>query len=40
MLRNREWWMVVGILAITLFLLWRSHEMPARPGLTSTITGS
>ena len=40
MLRNREWWMVVGILIITLFLLWRSNEMPARPGLTSTIGGS
>jgi len=40
MIRNREWWMVVGILAITLFLLWRSHELPARPGLTPTVGGS
>ncbi len=30
MIRNREVWMVAGILAITLFLLWRSHEMPLR----------
>jgi protein-S-isoprenylcysteine O-methyltransferase Ste14 len=28
MIRNREVWMVVGIFAVTLFLLWRSHEMP------------
>ncbi len=28
MIRNREVWMVIGILAITLFLLWRSHELP------------
>jgi len=40
MIRNREWWMVVGIVAITLFLLWRSHEMPARPGLPPTVSGS
>ena len=25
MFRNREVWMVVGIVAVTLFLLWRSH---------------
>jgi protein-S-isoprenylcysteine O-methyltransferase Ste14 len=30
MIRNREVWMVAGILAITLFLLWRSHELPLR----------
>jgi protein-S-isoprenylcysteine O-methyltransferase Ste14 len=30
MIRNREVWMVVGILATTLFLLWRSHELPLR----------
>ena len=40
MIRNREWWMVVLILAITLFLLYRSHEMPARPALPPPITGS
>ena len=40
MLRNREWWMVVGIVAITLFLLWRSHELPARPSLTPPVGGS
>ena len=27
MFRNREVWMVVGIVAVTLLLLWRSHEM-------------
>ncbi len=27
MIRNREVWMVAGILAITLFLLWRAHEL-------------
>ena len=27
MLRNREVWMVAGIIAVTLFLLWRSHAM-------------
>ena len=40
MIRNREWWMVVGIVAITLFLLWRSHEMPARPALPPMVSGS
>jgi protein-S-isoprenylcysteine O-methyltransferase Ste14 len=30
MFRNREVWMVAGILAVTLFLLWRSHELPLR----------
>jgi protein-S-isoprenylcysteine O-methyltransferase Ste14 len=33
MLRNREVWMVVGILSITVFMLWRSHRMPPRPEL-------
>ena len=27
MIRNREVWMVVGLLAITLFLLWRAHVL-------------
>lgn len=27
MFRNREMWMVAGILAVTLFLLWRSHAL-------------
>ena len=40
MIRNREWWMVVGIVAITLFLLWRSHEMPVRLGLPPSVSGS
>ena len=40
MVRNREWWMVVGIVSITLFLLWRSHEMPARPELPPPVSGS
>jgi len=40
MVRNREVWMVVGILAITLFLLWRSHEMPPRPAITPPLSGS
>jgi protein-S-isoprenylcysteine O-methyltransferase Ste14 len=40
MIRNREVWMVAGILAITLFLLWRSHEMPPRPPVTPPVTGS
>jgi len=31
MIRNREGWMVAGILAITMFLLWRSHRLPDRP---------
>ena len=30
MIRNREVWMVAGILAITLFLLWRAHELSVR----------
>ena len=30
MIRNREVWMVAGLVAITLFLLWRSHELPLR----------
>jgi protein-S-isoprenylcysteine O-methyltransferase Ste14 len=33
MLRNREVWMVVGIVAVTYFLLWKSHRMPPRPEL-------
>jgi len=40
MMRNREWWMVVGIIAITLFLLWRSHELPLHPDLPPPVTGS
>ena len=40
MLRNREWWMVVGIVAITLFLLWRSNEMPFPPAPPPIVTGS
>jgi len=40
MIRNREVWMVAGILAITLFLLWRSHEMPRRPDVTTPVSGS
>jgi protein-S-isoprenylcysteine O-methyltransferase Ste14 len=31
MIRNREVWMVAGILAITLFLLWKSQAMPHLP---------
>ena len=27
MFRNREVWMVAGIIAVTLFLLWRSHVL-------------
>jgi protein-S-isoprenylcysteine O-methyltransferase Ste14 len=34
MFRNREVWMVVGILAITVFLLQRSHRLPPRPEVT------
>jgi protein-S-isoprenylcysteine O-methyltransferase Ste14 len=33
MLRNREVWMVVGLIAITVFLLWRAHRVPPRPEL-------
>ncbi len=40
MMRNREVWMLLGILAITLFLLWRSHEIPAPPSETPGVTGS
>jgi protein-S-isoprenylcysteine O-methyltransferase Ste14 len=40
MIRNREVWMVAGILAIALFLLWRSHELPLRPDTTPVVTGS
>jgi protein-S-isoprenylcysteine O-methyltransferase Ste14 len=40
MIRNREVWMVAGILAITLFLLWRSHELPFIPDGTPTVNGS
>jgi hypothetical protein len=40
MIRNREVWMVAGILAITLFLLWRSHEFPPRPEVPPPISGS
>lgn len=28
MIRNREVWMVVGLVVIALFLLWKSHELP------------
>jgi protein-S-isoprenylcysteine O-methyltransferase Ste14 len=38
MLRNREVWMVIGILAITFFLLRRSHEMPPRPDVKPLAT--
>jgi protein-S-isoprenylcysteine O-methyltransferase Ste14 len=30
MFRNREVWMVAGIIAVTLFLLWRSHVLTLR----------
>lgn len=30
MIRNREVWMVAGILAIALFLLWRAHDLSVR----------
>ena len=40
MIRNREVWMVAGIVAITLFLLWRSHEMPRRPYVAPPVSGS
>lgn len=38
MVRNREVWMVVGILAVAVFLLWRSHELPPRPEVTPLAT--
>ena len=28
MLRNREHWMVLGVLAVSLFLLWKAYEPP------------
>ena len=31
MLRNREAWMVIGILAVSAFLLYRAHRVPPRP---------
>lgn len=40
MIRNREVWMVAGIVAITLFLLWRSHELPTRPEVPPPVSGS
>jgi hypothetical protein len=44
MLRNREVWMVIGILAITVFMLRRSHQLPPRPEIipvaTPPISGS
>lgn len=40
MMRNREVWMVVGIVAITLFLLWKSQELPFRPEAAQTVSGS
>ena len=40
MIRNREVWMVAGILAITLFLLWRSHELPQHAVVPPTVSGS
>ena len=40
MIRNREAWMVAGIIAIALFLLWRSHEMPLRPDEPPAVSGS
>jgi protein-S-isoprenylcysteine O-methyltransferase Ste14 len=40
MFRNREGWMVAGIIAITLFLLWRSHEMPLLPEDPPVVSGS
>lgn len=33
MLRNREVWMVAGVLAITFFLLWKAHRPEPRPEL-------
>jgi hypothetical protein len=30
MIRNREVWMVAGILTIALILLWRAHELSVR----------
>jgi hypothetical protein len=38
MLRNREVWMVIGILVITVFMLRRSHEMPPRPAVAPLAT--
>jgi len=38
MLRNREVWMVIGIVAITVLLLRRSHQMPPRPAVTPLAT--
>ena len=38
MLRNREVWMVISILAITVLLLRRSHQMPPRPEVTPLLT--
>jgi len=40
MIRNREAWMVAGIIAIALFLLWRSHEMPLRRDVPPPVSGS
>jgi len=47
MFRNREVWMVIGILAVSVFLLYRSHQMPPRPEVqplgtptTPPVTGS
>ena len=40
MIRNRETWMVVGILAITLFLLWRAHEISVRPDEPPPVSAS
>jgi protein-S-isoprenylcysteine O-methyltransferase Ste14 len=38
MLRNREVWMVIGILAITVFMLRRAHQMPPRPEVAPLAT--
>jgi protein-S-isoprenylcysteine O-methyltransferase Ste14 len=38
MLRNREVWMVIGILAISALLLRRSYQMPPRPAVTPLVT--
>jgi protein-S-isoprenylcysteine O-methyltransferase Ste14 len=40
MIRNREVWMVAGIVGITLFLLWRSHALPMTHEPAPTVTGS
>jgi hypothetical protein len=29
MLRNREQWMVIGLTAVALFLLWRANQIAA-----------